>query len=78
MRPLRDQWGQLKGRRRTLERAQQSNAPDLDVKKQEFDTWYAEFEKRVPELIAKANAIEDEIYHVNQPKARKYELVRVN
>ncbi len=76
MRPLRDQWGQLKGRRRQIDQAKQNNVPDFEAKKQEFDTWYAGFEKKVSELIAKAKTIEDEIYQVNQPKARKYELVR--
>ena len=78
MRPLRDQWVQLKGRRSQLNRAQQSNAPDYEAKKQAFDAWYAGFDKAVSELIAKANTIEEEIYQVNQPKVRKYELVRLN
>lgn len=74
MHPLRDQWAQLKGRRNTLKRLEDSKAADFDAKKQEFDTWYATFEKAVPELVAKAKAIEDEIYQANQPKPHKYEL----
>jgi len=73
--PLRDQWAQLKVRRRDLDKLQSTNAPELEKKKQEFDTWYAGFPQRVQDLVAKGRAIEDEIYQANQPKPHKYELV---
>ena len=77
MRPLRDQWGQLKGRRRDLEKMKAGNAPELEAKQKEFDTWYPTFQQKVQDLKAKAAAIEEEIYGVNQPKPRKYEIVQI-
>jgi lysophospholipase L1-like esterase len=77
MRPLRDQWGQLKGRKRELDKAEQAKAPDFDAKKAEFEKWYEGFKQKTAELVAKAKAMEDEIYTINQPKPHKYELVSV-
>jgi hypothetical protein len=75
MHPLRDQWAQLKTRKRDIDKAQQSNAPELDAKKAQFEEWYVTFKQKVPELLAKAKGFEDEIYQANQPKPHKYELV---
>ncbi len=72
--PLRDQYGQLKGQRRALLLATDAKAPDLDAKKAAFETWYAGQKAKVAELLAKAKAIEDEIYQANQPKPRHYEI----
>lgn len=77
MHPLRDRWSELKSRRRQLDQLEQSKSPELEAKKQEFEKWYAGFDKTVADLIAKAQGIEDEIYQANQPKARRYELVKV-
>ena len=75
--PIRNEYGQLKGKRRDLEKAVQANAPDLDAKKAEFETYYAAHKAKVAELLAKAQAMEDEIYKINQPVPHKYELTRM-
>lgn len=75
--PIRDQYGQLKGQRRALDQAATAKAPDLDAKKAAFETWYAGQKAKVAELLAKAKAIEDEIYKTNQPKPHRYELTAV-
>ncbi|MEQ1859788.1 MAG: SGNH/GDSL hydrolase family protein [Chthoniobacteraceae bacterium] len=75
--PLRDQYAQLKGQRRAVLQATEANAPDLDAKKAAFEQWYAGQKAKVAEFLAKAKAIEDEIYQVNQPKPHRYELAPV-
>jgi lysophospholipase L1-like esterase len=76
-RPLRDQYGQLKGKRRALNKAQQEKDPQLEAKKAEFTTWYAEQKTKVAELLGKAKEFEAQIYATNQPQPRKYELAPV-
>lgn len=104
-RPIRDQYGALKGKRRELAKIEQtyqakldekkpgaeSEGPEADArkaelaamktameaKKAEFETWYAGQKAKVAELLAKAKALEDEIYATNQPQPRKYELALV-
>lgn len=72
--PLRDQYGQLKGRRRALQQATDAKASDLAAQQAAFDQWYTGQKAKVAELRAKAKAIEDEIYQANQPKPHKYEI----
>lgn len=74
VKPMRDQWSQLKGRRSNLRKAEQANDPELAQKKEEFEKWSAEFKTKVAELIAKAREVEEQIYQTNQPVAHRYEL----
>lgn len=70
MRPLRNLWGQMKGRRKLV-----AQKPEL---KAEFDKWVeSEFRPGVEKLQALVKQYEDKIYEANQPVARKYELIRV-
>ncbi len=70
VRPLRDLWRQLKNRQRQL-----AAGPD---KKEAFEQWLAEeFKPGVAKLEALAKDFEEQIYRINQPLSRKYELVRV-
>lgn len=75
-RPLRDQYGQLKGKRRDLAKID-ANAPEYAAKKAEFETWYAGQKAKVAELLGKAKELEDQIYQSNQPVAHEYELALV-
>jgi lysophospholipase L1-like esterase len=75
--PLRDQYAQLKGKRRDITKAEQANDPQLDAKKAAFTEWETGMKAKVTELLAKAKTIEDEIYAANQPQPRKYELAPV-
>ena len=76
-RPLRDQYGQLKGKRNEIGRLTQSNDPQLDAKRAEFEQWYGAMKQNVAAFIAKAKEIEDQIYTANQPQPRTYELAPV-
>ena len=76
-RPIRDQYGQLKGQRREIEKATQASDPQLEAKKAAFDQWYAAMKAKVAELGATAKSYEDQIYAANQPKPHKYELAPV-
>ena len=76
-RPLRDQYGQLKGKRRDLAKAESSKDPQFETKKAEFDTYVTQQKAKVAELLAKAKEIEDQIYAANQPAPRKYALTLV-
>jgi len=64
VKPLRDLWGKLKGKRRAGNQA-------------ELDKWLPEFKAGVAEKIALAKQYEEQIYQANKPVARKYELTRV-
>jgi lysophospholipase L1-like esterase len=72
-RPLRDQYGQLKGKRRELAKVD-PNSPDYAAKKAQFDEWYTGQKAKVAELLAKAKGFEDQIYQANQPVPHKYEI----
>ena len=72
--PLRDQWGQMKGKRNDIRKAEDANDPQLATKKEEFEKWHGEFSTRIADLLAKAKTFEDEIYKANQPRPHKYEL----
>ena len=73
-RPLRDQYGQLKGKRRELAKTPESD-PQYAAKKAEFDKWYDGQKAKVAELLAKATDFEGQIYKANQPAPHKYEIV---
>ncbi len=75
--PLRDQWAQLKGKRRDLEKLAQANDPQLDAKKAEFEQWHPAMKAKVAELLAKAKEFEDRIYASNQPQPHAYEIAPV-
>jgi lysophospholipase L1-like esterase len=77
VRPLRGEWSQMKGQLRTLTKAKTENAPDLAEKQKAYDEWLPGFHTRIDSLIAKAKAIEDEIYQANQPVVHHYEVVAV-
>ncbi len=75
--PIRNEYAQLKGKRRDLQKAQDANAPDLADKQAQYDIYYAALKTKVADLLAKAGGLEDDIYKANQPIPRKYELARV-
>ena len=76
--PLRDQYAQLKGKRRDLVKKALEGGPEqVEVRKAEFETWYAGQKAKVAELLALAKTAEDLIYLANQPKPRSYELAPV-
>jgi lysophospholipase L1-like esterase len=75
-RPLRDQYGQLKGKRRELAKIDEKD-PQYAAKKADFDQWYTGQKAKVAELLAAAKGFEDEIYKANQPAAHKYEITPV-
>ncbi|MEI9892588.1 MAG: hypothetical protein WDN28_01360 [Chthoniobacter sp.] len=58
--PLRDQYAQLKGKRRELAKIDEKD-PQYAAKKAEFETWYAGQKAKVAELLAQAKGIEDQI-----------------
>lgn len=73
-RPIRDQWAQLKGRRREIEKLTQSNDPQLETKKPQFEEWQKAMTEKVTALLAKAKEFEDQIYIANQPTPHTYEI----
>jgi lysophospholipase L1-like esterase len=77
-RPIRDQYGALKGKRRELNKANADKDPALETKKAEFEIWLASMKKNVADFQAKAKAFEDQIYTENQPKPHRYEIAPVN
>ena len=74
--PMRDQYSQLKGKRRDLAKID-PNSPEYAAKKAEFDKWYDGQKAKVAELLAKAQDIEAKIYEANQPVQHKYEITPV-
>lgn len=77
-RPIRDQFGALKGKRREIKIATDNNDPTLEAKKAGFEKWQAEMQATVAVLQAKAKGFEDQIYAENKPKPHRYELTAVN
>jgi len=75
-RPLRDQYGQLKGKRRELAKID-PKSPEYAAKKAEFDAWYDGQKAKVAELAGKAKEIEDQIYKANQPVPHKFTVALV-
>jgi lysophospholipase L1-like esterase len=77
VRPLRNLWGAMKGKRNEIAKAEATKDPQLDTKKEAFTKWTEEFKVNVAKQKALAEEYEAKIYAANQPIARKYELVRV-
>ena len=89
--PIRGEYAQLKGKRRDLKKfsdakakAEETKAADLDAKtaeltakQAEFDIYYVAMKTKVADLLAKARALEDDIYKANQPVPHKYELALI-
>ncbi len=75
--PLRDQWAQLKGKRRSVEKLKQADDSQYEAKKAELDEWQTGMRSKVAELLVKAKEIEDRIYETNQPKPHTYEIALV-
>jgi len=69
MRPVRDQWRNLKVKRNEL-----AKTPDDVTKKQAFETWLPEFKASVEKLNASVREYEAKIYAANQPKPHRYEI----
>jgi hypothetical protein len=75
---IRDQWAQLKGRRRDIEKlTAAANDPQLETKKAEFEQWKNGMMEKVATLLAKAKGFEDQIYATNQPAPHTYEIALV-
>ncbi len=74
--PLRDQYAQLKGKRRELAKIPTTD-PAYATKKSDFEAWYTGQKAKVSELLAQAEEFEKQIYTANQPQPRKYELAAV-
>ena len=75
--PLRDQYAQLKGKRRDLQKSLDAQDPQADAKKAAFAEWYAGQKAQVAALREKAKAIEDQIYQANQPQPHTFEFAPV-
>jgi hypothetical protein len=72
---VRDEYGQLKRRRRAL--AELAGKPESEQEKAraEFEAWRSGMGERVRSLQAEAKRLEDQIYEVNVPKPHRYEVV---
>ena len=46
----------------------------ITAKKKAFETCYATMQKSVADFVAKSQELEDEIYKINEPVARKHEF----
>ncbi len=78
IRPLRDQWGQMKGQRRAAAKAEAAGGPEADAAKAKLAQWRSEvFQPKLAELATKARAFEDQIYQANQPTAHHFEIAPV-
>jgi lysophospholipase L1-like esterase len=71
MRPLRDQWRDLKIKQRVVP------GPAAEAKKKELADWMPTFTAKVTELKKSVADYEQHIYQINQPKPRRYEVVPV-
>jgi lysophospholipase L1-like esterase len=71
--PMRDQYAQLKGKRRELAKVAETD-PQYAAKKADFEQWYTGQKSKVAELLAKAKDFEEQIYKANQPETHKYEF----
>jgi lysophospholipase L1-like esterase len=71
MRPLRDQWRDLKLKQRVVP------GPSAEAKKMELADWMPVFTARVAELKKSVADYEQRIYQSNQPKPRRYEVIVV-
>ena len=78
VRGLRNQWSQFQRYARNQRTAEQQ--PDNEEAAKQLAEWTKRIEgmdERVAELIAQAKLMEDEIFKINQPPARKYVLKKV-
>jgi len=83
--PLRNWWGQLKGKRRQLDVLKGAQTPDKEAAAEAlktataaFEQWQEqEFKPGVEKSIALAKEFEEKIYAANKVPARKYELMKV-
>ncbi|MEY2598517.1 MAG: hypothetical protein RLZZ142_776 [Verrucomicrobiota bacterium] len=72
-RPLRNEFSQLKARRKKIETS--PAGPERLKLEAELETWRSGMRERVQALRTKARELEDEIYRINQPKPRRYEIL---
>jgi len=72
MRPLRNQWRDLKLKERDL-----AATPDDPAKKKALDDWMPTFTQTVAELKALVTDYDNRIYAINQPMPRRYEIAPV-
>ncbi len=78
VRPERGLWVSLKVKRRELRKLEEGTDKDAAAaRRAEFEKWLPEFKAGVAEKIALARQLEDQIYGINKPVERKYELVRM-
>jgi lysophospholipase L1-like esterase len=78
VRPMRGMWSQMKGQRRGLDQAVKAGKPEeLAAKKAAFKKWNVEFTGKVAELNKQIGEYDDRIYELNQPKPRRYSLIKV-
>ena len=74
---IRNNFAQLKMKRRDLKKAEDAKAADLDAKRSDFETWHTKMKSDVAKLLEDARRMEDEIYKANQPAPRKYEVIKL-
>jgi lysophospholipase L1-like esterase len=72
VRPMRNLWGRLK---RYRERREEGEGDEPVPAR--LEEWRAEFPDKVAELHKRARELEDEIYRINKPQPRKYDIVSV-
>jgi hypothetical protein len=72
---IRNEYAGLKVRRRKA--SQSEGKPEADALKAELESWTAGMPGRVKSLREKAQALENEIYQINQPKPHRYEIAAV-
>lgn len=74
IRPLRTEFQTYKGKRQDLAKATYEKDPRLDTLKAQLEESHKMLLAKAKEMLAKAKAIEDQIYTVNQPKPHHYEI----
>lgn len=77
--PLRIDWAQLKGQRQLVKEAEaDTDRPNrLEQAKKSFARFHEENQKSITDYVAASQKIEEQIYRINAPVPRKYELTRV-
>ena len=77
--PMRIDWAQLKGQQKLVNEAEaDTDRPNrLEQAKKSFARFYEGNQQSITDYIAAARKLEDQIYRVNAPLARKYEVVLV-
>jgi hypothetical protein len=76
--PLRIDWAQLKGQRKLVKEAEaDTDRPNrLEQAKKSFARFYEGNQQSITDYVAASQKLEDQIYRVNVPVARRYEVVR--